>query len=53
MCMKLDLPNESLLMFDRAIDNDNNYPLSYKYKGFFLKYYKGKALIMLGQYEYA
>ena len=37
-------------MIDRAIDIDNNDPLSHKYKGFFffLKYYKGKALIMLG-----
>ncbi|KAM3133642.1 hypothetical protein pb186bvf_014329 [Paramecium bursaria] len=53
ICMRLDLPNESLLMIDRAIDIDNNDHLSYKYKGFFLNIIIGKALIMLGQYEQA
>ena len=46
--MRLDLPNESLLMIDRAIDIDNNDHLSYKFKGFFLNIIIGKALIMLG-----
>ena len=41
--MRLDLPNESLSMINKAIHIDNNDPTSYKYKGDFLNYNKRKG----------